>query len=386
MGLLADLWRAIRTVLGGVLVTLLLLVVVLEASYLAYHTAQKAFWGTRPMFESSDHPYWREPWYAGWPHRVNQLALRSVYDPYRGWHLPPISEPGLHVDQDGIRLTVHRIETDTAASRRVFLLGGSTMWGYSARDEYTIPSLVADRLAQGGITDVEVVNLASIGYNTTQGAITLLLELRRGNVPSAVVSLDGINEVGIVYAGGRPGEVYLQALAERQFDHGSFWREVARLRQHLRGTSIAEVVLLRSLGWLKSPPMDQNRVCADVAGYYAEVVRSLDAVAREHRIPIFHLTTPTLSRSHKPPTRWETSLQAESRGLQELSRRCGHVTDSLMAPKRGTIYFPLDSLFDRDTSTVFLDHYGHVTERANGAIADRIAGLIIPVLQPASRP
>ena len=67
--------------------------------------------------------------------------------------------------------------------------------------------------------------------------------------------------------------------------------------------------------------------------------------------------------------------------MRDLTRRCGELIDSTMAPRKGKVFFPLDALFDTDTTTVFLDNYGHVTERANGVIADRIVDLLVPVLQ-----
>jgi hypothetical protein len=36
------------------------------------------------------------------------------------------------------------------------------MWGFTARDSLTVPSLVAAQLAERGFRDVEVINFASI--------------------------------------------------------------------------------------------------------------------------------------------------------------------------------------------------------------------------------
>ena len=56
-----------------------------------------------------------------------------------------------------------------------------------------------------------------------------------------------------------------------------------------------------------------------------------------------------------------------------------------MAARRGKIYFPLDSLFfDQDTTSVFLDQYGHLTEQANAIVANRIVDLLVPLLRPVS--
>jgi hypothetical protein len=115
------------------------------------------------------------------------------FDPYRGLWGSFYQSTYVNVDSAGWRRTVQPEPSSNA--RRVFLLGGSTMWGYAARDAYTIPSLLAAELRRRGIRDVEIVNLAQTAYNATQAVITLLLELRRGNVPSVVVSLDGHNDI-----------------------------------------------------------------------------------------------------------------------------------------------------------------------------------------------
>jgi hypothetical protein len=42
------------------------------------------------------------------------------------------------------------------------------------------------------------------------------------------------------------------------------------------------------------------------------------------------------------------------------------------------------TLFDNDSTTVFLDGFGHVTEQAYGVIGDSIAGLISGYLNTSS--
>ena len=277
------------------------------------------------------------------------------------------------------------METDSAATRQVLMLGGSTMWGYSARDEYTIPSLVAQRLARHGVTDVKVINLASIGYNTTQGAITLLLELRRGNTPAAVVSLDGVNEVGIIYEGESPGEVYAAAAG----------RAAVRSLELLAG------------GRAAPPASARDRTGGGNAAPVAGPGEATDDGARSALRPDRALLCPGGPLGGRPRPRawlpdllpvhtdpgpepqaphvWETWLAGTSRDFQELTVRCGDAVDSLLAPRRGKVYFPMDSLYDGDTTSVFIDHYGHVTERANGVIADRIVALLLPALRPAGQ-
>ena len=65
-----------------------------------------------------------------------------------------------------------------------------------------------------------------------------------------------------------------------------------------------------------------------------------------------------------------------------MARRCAVAADSALALQPSIPYYPLHSLFDRDTSDVFTDDYGHVTERANGVIADHVAALVASRLGP----
>jgi hypothetical protein len=52
-----------------------------------------------------------------------------------------------------------------------------------------------------------------------------------------------------------------------------------------------------------------------------------------------------------------------------------------MADRTGKTYYSLAGLFDADTESVFVDLHAHLTEDANRKVAERIADLIVPLLQ-----
>src|SRR2546422_2514999 len=145
---------------------------------------------------------------------------RSTLFPYttlfrsRGWWPEPQAARYVHVDSAGRRVTIQP-SPSAAGSRRLLLLGGSAMWGYTARDSFTIPSQVARRLAGAGA--VEVVNLGQAAFTLTQEVTTLLLELRRGDVPDVVVFLDGSNGVATTFQSGSPGHVLNEAMFADRF-------------------------------------------------------------------------------------------------------------------------------------------------------------------------
>ena len=76
---------------------------------------------------------------------------------------------------------------------KLLMLGGSSLWGFGARDDQTIPSLLARKLHERGLK-VEVKNLAELGYVSTQEVIGLIRELQTGYRPDVVIFYDGVND------------------------------------------------------------------------------------------------------------------------------------------------------------------------------------------------
>lgn len=127
------------------------------------------------------------------------------WEPFAYWRSAEHRGQFFNVDAAGLRRTVNPAPpADAKTVQRVFLFGGSAMWGDSVRDEHTIPSLLAQKMREADYA-VEVTNFAQLGYVSTQEWIALALELRRGNVPDLVVFFDGANDVGAAAANYQPG-------------------------------------------------------------------------------------------------------------------------------------------------------------------------------------
>ncbi len=370
IGWLRDGWL----ILGLALVAL----VSLELAFQATRTVRHALRGEEVGAVSSDHPYAGKPWFALWESREGAVTEPDRYDPYRGWWPASYQFRYVNVDSAGRRVTLHP-SPEEARTRRVFMLGGSTMWGFTARDSATIPALVAAELHRRGFEDVEVINLAQSAYTLTQGTVTLLLELRQGNVPDAVVFLDGNNEVAPTFQSGRAGRILNQALFEhRAQQRRGFWGEVFGLGRHSG--------LVNFLDHRFSSPSrpgeiatDPEALCSDVALQYRNLTRMVEGMSQEFGFPTLFFWQPLRATTRKPLTPWEQSIGSPD-GYREMVQRCTVVADSLMMDRLGRSYFPLHSLFDADTSSVFLDDYGHITEEANAVVAARIVELLAPLL------
>jgi hypothetical protein len=249
------------------------------------------------------------------------------------------------------------------------------MWGYLARDQYTIPSRIARRLHDLDIDWVETTNLAQSAFNVTQSFNTLVLEIRRGNIPDIVVFMDGNNEIATAFQSGRAGMALNQErINQRVYGRVPITEAVFRRFQFLRR-------LQRALGLQAGPnaPNGDASVCRNVALYYRNMLHLTETISAAYDLDVHFLWQPILANSRKRLTEWERSITSPV-GWTAIVQACTRSVDSTMAESPEIRYRPLHSIFDGNEETVFLDPFGHVTEAANDAIARTIVDLILPGL------
>jgi hypothetical protein len=354
----------------------LLLFLVLEGVYAAYRAA-RAPRGADPG-AATQHPYAAEPWWPAFQGREGLAARRNRYDPYRSHWATPVSAPYVNVDSAGRRRTVQH---DLLGGRPVYLLGGSTMWGYTARDSFSIPSLTARELAARGVRDVEIVNLAQAAYNTTQELNTLILELLAGRQPGLAVFLNGYNDVATGWVHGRAGRTYGEESIDEHIRLGTrgFLSELAGLGRH----SALVRRLQATAGIVRARPRVRGgpEVCGEVATYYRRIAHLAEAVGAIHGFPVVYFLQPVHVSSGKRLTPWEAALR-RPRALAP----CMQAIDSAMADRAGSLFHSLVDAFDGDSATVFVDASAHLTEDANATVARRIAEVIGPRLRESAPP
>ncbi len=150
--------------------------------------------------------YGGQPWVVQHQRELEQLQDR--WQPYVYFRQKPFSGQTIAIDQDGLRLTWQPppVPAGPAEPRafKVLMLGGSSLWGYGARDDRTIPSIIARSLHQRGYR-IELRNLAEIGYVSTQEVVALLRELQSGYRPDLVIFYDGVNDTTSAFLEGEAG-------------------------------------------------------------------------------------------------------------------------------------------------------------------------------------
>src|SRR5262245_38830380 len=97
-----------------------------------------------------------------------------------------------------------------AGSYKVFVFGGSTIWGTGSPwrtgspDWGTIPAYLQAGLAKRETRPVCVVNFGESAYVSSQSVIMLLTRLHAGDVPDLTLFYDGPNDVYAAFQSGRP--------------------------------------------------------------------------------------------------------------------------------------------------------------------------------------
>ena len=134
-----------------------------------------------------------------------RLARKQQFYPYVGWRRAPFKGQTIEVDQNGVRLTPGAdCSTD---SFKVFTFGASEMWGTGSPNWGTIPAHLQKGLEKLRPGPVCVTNYAESAHVSMQNVISLLTQLRSGNVPDVVLFYTLADDIYSAYQSGRPGVI-----------------------------------------------------------------------------------------------------------------------------------------------------------------------------------
>jgi hypothetical protein len=122
------------------------------------------------------------------------------YAPYVVWKARGLSGETINTSETGDRKTPGA--RCAAGALRVFVLGGSTVWGSGSPDWETLPAHLQTGLASTLPRPVCVVNLGQVGYVATQCLVDLLIRIEAGERPDIVIFYAGVNDIFAAYQSG----------------------------------------------------------------------------------------------------------------------------------------------------------------------------------------
>ncbi len=130
-------------------------------------------------------------------------ALGGEYSPVFAAHpelhyiVGAIDNRFYHVGAEGVRYDVGATDAQVLdalshAKHKVFLFGGSTMFGYGVASDQTIGHYLQQKYAG---TDTVVFNFGTNAYDQQREMDKLVYLLERGYVPDEVIFFDGVNDI-----------------------------------------------------------------------------------------------------------------------------------------------------------------------------------------------
>ncbi len=353
---------------------------------------------TRPDRAGSADAYGGADWSAGYFDEFRR-AVRVDWKPYVEWWQRPLRGAYVTLDERGLRPTPGE-ETANGAAIRILCFGGSTMMGMGARDDHTIPAVLARRLTECGHR-VAVTNYGQLGHNSTQEVITLQQLLKCGERLDIALFYDGINEMACAEQTGRTDGLFNEARRRAEFNllHpdrrrdliaaaliSSAPRTLRRLRRltglPLRGPLPVEQTDLSQV--------DLGEFAREIIAAYLDNMRLVRLLADGYGFrPIFFWQPVITTKKSKTPDerRWvyDYTNDPESRRLLYeaiIGERRRH-------PKliEASDNIDLSALFDDWTEPVYIDLY-HLSEAGNAAVAEAMlpaVARVASVLQPRTR-
>lgn len=321
------------------------------------------------------------PWVDAYYRELSESAALE-WRPYVYFRRKPFSGEFVNVDTQGRRKTWRSL-TAMPEGRMVtiYAFGGSTMWGTGARDDFTIPSILARLLRERFGIDARIVNFGETAYVSTQDVITLEAMVRDGSFPDLVLFYGGFNDLFSAYQQGSAGMPQNEFNRAREFNvlRADRRAELAHALvgpSGLRESATFELLsaVLHRLGASGSAPTNAQRVpdelVHDTVAVYRANVRVIEALGAQHGFASLFYWQPTIF-DKETLTAYEERKAAEFAFVREMVTRTGAAMNRDPYLLADGNFHDLRRLFAGTTAPLFTD-YAHLGETGNALVAERM--------------
>lgn len=306
------------------------------------------------------------------------------WDSYDYWRRKPFTGNYINVDANQRRKTVFENDNPIKVNPdyRIFMFGGSTMWGSGVRDKYTIPSLLGSYLSKEGYY-VEVINFGESGYVNTQEVIALMKQLKQKNIPNLVVFYDGVNDVFSAFQQGKAG------LPQNEFNREKEFNTLISKKRSLLVflESLQTLTSVRFIKNLTNPNPELNISYTDqelkllaqkTIDLYHENIRLVYSLGEQQNFKSLFYWQPTIF-DKRSLSDYEKEKAQDVDFLKDFLKSVNKhvVTENISL--QSLYYYDISEIFMDEKEPVFID-YCHVSEYGNSVIAKRMLQDIISIM------
>jgi lysophospholipase L1-like esterase len=348
----------------------LLMLVLIEAGFSVYYH----FHQTQDSRVTAD-CYSGADWVAKYYEEFNECSVEH-WTPYVYWSRNPYTGNYINIDDDGLRRTVFKTDSKVKVKKqlRIFMFGGSTLWGTGARDEFTIPSLVGSELSEKGF-NVEVLNFGETGYVNSQELIRFYTELRKNNLPDLVVFYDGVNDVFSAYQQGIAGNPQNEFNREREFNATKGKKKSSRvLIESLMTLSSARFLtglIKREIKIKQYTEQETDELAGETSAIYFENVKLISSLEPEYGFKTLFYWQPIIFNKQSL-TRYEQQEIEKVDYIKQFAATVREkIRENLISGYSGKVQ-DISDIFKNLKEPVFTD-FCHISEYGNSLVAQRIA-------------
>ncbi|MFH1441757.1 MAG: hypothetical protein ABIH18_06965 [Candidatus Omnitrophota bacterium] len=324
-------------------------------------------WNKNKRYESSI--YKDSPWAKQYFMEFDQL--KKNYYPFYEWRRQGYAGKFINISDEGIRKTWN--PKDTKKLNKVFIFGGSTVWGTGVRDNFTIASLLSKNINKN-TESYSVTNFGEAGYVLTQEIILLITQLKKGNIPDYVIFYDGVNDVLAALQNREAGLIYNYNRWKMKL--GLEPRIFNKLSEEALLTNSKFIYLFSYLNnvFKKNNMYDETaleNLAYQIIKDYKKNMDLIERLSQAYGFKYSFFWQPVLFMVNPKTNEEITALAFKNKELERIYFYTYTLADRLNRPK----FHNLSHLFDNKSGTYFID-YCHVGEKQNQIIADGIFEVI----------
>jgi len=353
----------------------------------------RSFWRPpAPNFRIKADTYNDPSWATQYYKEIDEIEKGKslMWRPYAYWRRIPHSGKYINIDSDGLRKTSDVSAAEEASSAmKVFMFGGSTMWGLGAEDAFTIPSIFATGANNKGIS-CEVVNFGQYAYVSTQEVVELLLQLQKGNVPDTVIFYDGVNDTFSAFQHGVPGLPQGEIYREKEF--GLLDLERRELKTLAVRSAVEQLSTVRFLnGGLKifglrhddilsippqyeKPISDRRALARAVVETHFNNIKLVQSLSEAYGFKCLFYWQPVIYLKQRLTEYERESLKFDFNypGMKEFYLDTYAVLRQRAADLKSDIAFhDISSIFNDTYEPIYVD-FNHMGEKGNSLVAQRM--------------
>jgi lysophospholipase L1-like esterase len=389
MKTLKLIFRSVRDIWAIIGIALAIFIAIEGGISLTFYI--RSFWHTPdPNFRHTADTYTDRTWAAKYYQEIDEFEQTRTmrWQSYVYWRRIPRNGEYINITSDGLRKTNnYNDDGTTGPTMKVFIFGGSTIWGLGVEDKHTIPSIFAKEVKSKGV-NCEVINFGQYAYVSTQEVIELMLQLQKGNIPDAVIFYDGVNDTFGAFQLGIPGLPFDEIRREKEFNilesnelqTLAVQAEIKRLstvrflngalkKFNLRRDNFQSIPLQ-----YEKPISDKKALARAVIDRYFNNIKLVQALSKSYGFTCLFYWQPViyLKRHLTEYERKSVELDFNYPGMKEFYLA---TYDSLKqhaeSLKNNEPFHDISSIFGEIREPIFVD-FNHMGERGNSLIAKRM--------------